>query len=60
MGSRPSPFKGKIRLFLLREVLFPIVVRSVGLSEYGDFTAQTQESLLNSGATNKAVFILER
>ena len=59
-GSRPSPFKGKIRVFLLQEVLFPIVVRSVGLSEYGHFTAQTQESLLNSGATNKAVFILER
>jgi len=28
------------------------------VSEYGHYTAQAQESLLNSGATNKAVFIL--
>jgi len=37
MGSRPSPFKG---------VSFAIVVRSVGVSEYGHYTAQAQESML--------------
>ena len=41
-------------------MLFAIVVRSVGVSEYGHYTTQAQESLLNSGATNKAVFILGR
>ena len=60
MGSRPSPLKGESRVFLLQEVLFALVVHSVGVSEYGNYTAQTQESLLNSGATNKAVFILGR
>ena len=45
MGSRPSPFKGKIRVFLLQEVLFAIVVRSVGVNEYGHYTAQAQESM---------------
>ena len=29
-------------------------------SEYGHYTAQAQESLLNYGATNNAVFILGR
>ena len=52
--------KVKIRVFLLQEVLFPHVVHSVGVSEYGRYIAQAQESLLNSGATNKAVFILGR
>ena len=52
--------KGKIRVFLLQEVLFALIVHSVGLSEYGDYTAQAQERLLNSGATNKEVFILGR
>ena len=58
----PGPLhsKGKIRVFLLQEVLFAIVVRSVGVSEYGHYTAQAQESLLNSGSTNKAVFISGR
>jgi len=58
----PGPLhsKGKIRVFLLQEVLFAIVVCSVGVSEYGHNTAQAQESLLNSGATNKAVFISGR
>ena len=58
----PGPLhsKGKIRVFLLQEVLFVIVVRSVGASEKGHYTAQAKESLLNSGATNKAVFILGR
>ena len=52
--------KWKIRVFLLQEVLFALVVHSVGVSEYGHYKAQAQESLLNSGATNKAVFILGR
>ena len=47
-------------VFLLQEVSFALVVHSVGVSEYGHYTAQAQESLLNSGATNKAVFILRR
>ena len=41
-------------------MLFAIVVHSLGVNEYGHYTAQAQESLLNSGATNKAVFILGR
>ena len=49
---------GKVRVFLLQEVLFALVVHSVGVSDYGHYTAQG--SLLNSGATNKADFILER
>ena len=52
--------KWKIRVFLLQEVLFALVVHSVGVSEYGHYKAQAQESLLNSGATNNAVFILGR
>ena len=38
----PGPLysKGKIRVFLLQEVLFVIVVRSVGVSEYGHYTTQ--------------------
>ena len=52
--------KGKIRVFLLQEVLFAFVVHSVGVSEYGHYTAQAQESLFNSGAPNKAVFNLGR
>ena len=58
----PGPLhsKGKIRVFLLQEVLFALVVHSVGVSEYGHYTAQAQESVFNSGATNKAFFILGR
>ena len=52
--------KGKIRVFLLQEVLFALDVHSVGVSECGHYKAQAQESLLNYGATNKAVFILGR
>ena len=42
----PGPLhsKGKIRVFLLQEVLFPLDVHSIGLSEYGHYTAQTQDS----------------
>ena len=57
MATLP-PFKGEIRIFLLQEVLFTIVAHSVGVSKYGRYTAQAQESLLNSGATNKAFLIL--
>ena len=58
----PDPLhsKGKIRIFLLQEVLFALAVHSVGVSKYRHYTAQAQESLLNSGATNIAVFILGR
>ena len=37
----PGPFhsKGKIRVFLLQEVLFALFVHSVGVSEYGHYTA---------------------
>ena len=40
--------------------IFALVVHSVGVSEYGHYKAQAQESLLISGATNTAVFILGR
>ena len=52
----PGPLysKGKIRVFLLQEVLFARVVHSVGLGGYEHDTAQAQESPLDSGATNKA------
>ena len=49
-----------IRVFLLQEVLFVLVINSVGVSAYGHYTEQAQESLLKSGARNKAVFILGR
>ena len=54
----PLHSKGIIKVFLLQEVLFALVVHLVGVSEYGHYTTQAQESLLNSGATNNAVFIL--
>ena len=46
----PGPLhsKGKIRVFLLQEVLFAIVVGSVGVSEYRHYTAQAQESLFKT------------
>ena len=58
----PGPLhsKGKIRVFLLQEVLFAVVVQSVGVIEYGHYKAEAQGCLLNSGAKNKAVFILGR
>lgn len=48
----PGPLhsKGKIRVFLLQEVLFARVVHSVGVSRYGHHAAQVQESPLDSGA----------
>ena len=56
----PLQSKEKIRVFLLQEVLFALVVDSVGVSEYRHYTAQAEESALNSGALNKAFFILGR
>ena len=50
--------KGQIRVSHLKEVLHALVVHSVGVSNYGHYTAQTRDSLLDSGATNKAFFIL--
>jgi len=38
--------KVKIRVYFLQEVLFPHVVHSEGVSEYGRYTAQAQEGLL--------------
>ena len=51
----PGPLhsKRKIRVFLLQEVLFDLVVHSVAESECGHYTAQAEESVLNS-ATNNA------
>ena len=56
----PDPLhsKGKIIVSLHQEVLFALVVHSMGVSEYGHYTAQAKESLLDSGPTNKAFFIL--
>ena len=59
-ATGPLHSKWKIRVFLLQKVLFALVIHSVGVSEYGHYKAQAQESLLKSGATNKAVFILGR
>ena len=58
----PGPLhsKRKIRVFLDQEVLFDLVVHSVGVSEYGHYTAQAKENVLNSGELKKAVFILGR
>ena len=58
----PGPLhpKGKVRVPLLQEVLFALDVHSVGVSIYGHYIAQAQESLSDSGATNKACFILGR
>ena len=58
----PGPLhsRGKIGVLLLQEVLFARVVHSVGVGKYGHPTAQALESPLNSGATNKAFFILGR
>ena len=50
----------KIKSEFLQEVLFALVAYSVGVSEYGHYTAQAQESLLDSGATNKALFYFKR
>ena len=49
---------GQVRVPLLQEMLFPLDGNSVGVSEYGHFTAQAQESLSDSGAINKAFFML--
>ena len=54
-ASGPLHSMVKIRVFLLQEGLFALIVPSVDVSEYGHYTAQV--GLLNSEATNKAVFI---
>ena len=59
-GFQAIHSKGKTRVFLLQDALFACVVHSVGVSKYGHHTAQAQESLLDSGATNMAFFILGR
>ena len=41
-------------------MLFVLVVHLVGMSEYGHYTAQAQESVFDSEATNRAFFILGR
>ena len=56
----PPHSKGKIRVFLLQEVLFARVAHSVGVSKYGHHTAQARESPLDSGVTNKAFFLFGR
>ena len=58
----PGPLHsmGIIRGFVLPEMLFALVVHSVGVSEHGHYKAQAQESTLESGATNKSFFILGR
>ena len=61
MGSRLSPFKEENQSFPPSEVLFDLVVHSVGVSKYGQYTAQAEESvLINPEALNKAFFILGR
>ena len=60
LAPGPLHSTGKIRVFLLREVLFALVVHSVGVSKYGHYTTQAQDSPLDSGATNDAFFILGR
>jgi len=49
-----------IRVFLHQEVLFDLVAHSVGASDYGHYTAQAEESVLNSEALNEVFFILGR
>ena len=46
----PGPLhsKGIIRVFVLREMLFALVVHSVGVSEFGHYKAQARESPLES------------
>ena len=58
----PGPLhsKRKIRVFFHQEVLFDLVVHSVGVSKNRHYTAQAEESVLNSGALNKEFFILGR
>ena len=41
-------------------MLFALAVHSVGVSEYGNYTAQAQESPLDSGATDEAFLLLGR
>ena len=61
MATQDSlPSKGKIRVFLLQEVLPAPVFHSVGVSDSGHHTTEAQESPLHSFAANKAFFIFVR
>ena len=60
LALSPLHSKGKSEFSSFKKVLFALVVHSVGVSEYGHYTAQAQENPLGSGATNKAFFILGR
>ena len=60
MAPGPLHPKGKVRFPLLQKVLAALDVHSVGVSEYGQYPEQTQQSLSDSGATNKAFFLLGR
>jgi len=60
MGSRPSPYKEENQSFPPSRSIICSCCSFSGVSEYGHYTAQAQESLFNSGATNRAVFILGR
>ena len=60
MATQRVHSKGKIRVFLLQEVLFARVAHSEGVSKYGYHTSQARESPLDPGATYKAFFILGR
>ena len=48
--------KGKIGVFLLQEVLFALFVHSLGVSEYGHYTAQAQESPLDSSNKSQVIY----
>ena len=52
--------KVKSEFSSFNKFFFAVVVHSVGVSQYGHFTPQAQESPLNSKAPKKAFFILER
>ena len=51
--------RGKSEFSSFKKFYLLLLFHSVGVNEYGQYTAQlAQESLLNSGAINKAIFIL--
>ena len=41
-------------------MVLALLVYAVGVSEYGHYTAQTHESMLDSAETNKGFFLLRR
>ena len=52
----PGPLHSKRN----KKVLFDLVVHSVGVSGYGHYTAQVEESVFTSGELNEAFSILGR